>query len=202
MVNLTIKIILAILLLTSLFGLVVVFKGVLKPTTQTPHISDNIITSNPFFETEDFSSWEGNYYNDNSRVPPGSNHLGIVVIHPIDVNTYRYISQEISLDSGSSYVLKASVGNIAGLTDYAGPCGEAADVIIRIKILDKSTGNEETLFDGIVKPEDTWLELSYDISRYAGKTIEFKAEGIAGGPGGDWCGEWAALDYFYVEKIS
>jgi hypothetical protein len=166
-------------------------------TTETP---EGIITFNPFFETEDYFSWFGNFGHNLTAVPPGTNHYGIVIIHPIDNQTPSIITQRVDLPEGN-LVLKASVGNIAGLTDFAGSCGDCADVIIQIKIYDYSTRTEETLFDDVVKPSDGWVELSYDISRYSGKPIEFKAFGIAGGPCSNWCGEWAALDYFYIEKI-
>ena len=159
-----------------------------------------IITSNPFFATDDFSNFgdNGAAYNLNKNF---RGRTGVVAVHPQLDKTKTFITQRVYLEPGYKYALKVAVADIAGwIPETDGIC-ECMDGILKIKVLDSSTGQEEMLLDCVLDSRDDWQDFSFDISKYAGKTINITAEGHVGGPCGDWCGEWVALDYFYVEKI-
>ena len=89
------------------------------------------------------------------------------------------------------------MNNVAGKVSWAEPT-ECNDVRFIIKVIDKDTEQEHTLSNIVVNSEDGWVDLEYDVSRYAGKTVTMKAESHAGGPCGNWKAEWAAMDYFMI----
>jgi hypothetical protein len=57
----------------------------------------------------------------------------------------------------------------------------------------------KTLNESIVNFNDGWLDLSFDVSNYAGQNVTIRTESYAGGVK-SWCSEWAAVDYFYIEN--
>ncbi len=51
----------------------------------------------------------------------------------------------------------------------------------------------------VVNFNDGWLDLSFDISDYAGQNVTIRVESYDGGVNKS-CSEWAAADYFYIEN--
>lgn len=147
---------------------------------------------------EIFSPWEsdGAYYLEG--YPSGVNREGVVSLHPYDINKPSYLRQNISLGDGD-YIVVATIANLA---DYTDPCAVAcSDNIFMIKITDSNTGAEEKIYDAEITSSQGWRTLYLDISDYKNKAITFSIEGQAGGRCADWCGEWAAVDEFYVGKL-
>ena len=131
--------------------------------------------------------------------PPGDpSRKGVVVFHPLTVNVGSYIAQNMVLPSKP--VLVARVANLA---DWIDPCKTScSDSIVRIKITDRSTYNEETVYENVLNSKDGWKTVALDLSKYANKDVAFKVEGYAGGPCSQWCQEWTAVDYFGVGQLS
>ena len=115
---------------------------------------------------------------------------GIFLIHPYEDDVGYVQSNWISLPENDTYNLKVSISVIRD------DCPPYSDVGFRIKIRD-ITEDWQTLDALIVNFDDGWLDLTYDISSYAGETVLIRVESFAGGVY-DWCSEWAAVDYFYV----
>jgi hypothetical protein len=123
------------------------------------------------------------------RKPP---RYGIFPIHPYPNGTgYIESLSTIPLQPNDMYSLKAGISNIRN------DCPDYSDVGFRIEIRNE-TGNWITLDDKIVNFNDNWLDLSYDISNFAGQNVSIRVESYAGGVR-SWCSEWAAVDYFYIQ---
>ena len=120
---------------------------------------------------------------------------GVMVIHPISESENNYIRQDVFLPTGKNYGLILSLNDIAGKVSYAEPT-DCNDVRFIVKIIDKESEKENAISDVIVNSLDGWVDLTFDVSDYAGKFITMQVESHAGGPCGDWKGEWAAVDYF------
>ncbi len=143
---------------------------------------------------EDFYPWvgDGSYL---TTPPMGINKNGIISVHPYSINKPSVIYQDISLGE-QEHVLFASFANIA---NYTQPCEHHCnDNIVIIRIHDLETGNEEIIYEDDISSEEGWRSIYLDISDYANKDIRFILEGHAGGDCAEWCGEWAAVDEFYV----
>jgi hypothetical protein len=124
------------------------------------------------------------------REPP---RYGIFVIHPYDNGTVGYLeSNPITLLPSDTYTLHLAI------SDFRNDCPPNSDVGFRIKIKNETSG-WETLDDLIVNFNDGWLNLSYDTSSYANQTVSIRVESYAGGVM-NWCSEWAAVDYFYIQN--
>jgi len=123
------------------------------------------------------------------RKPP---RYGIFPIHPDNETGIGYIesANPIFLQPNETYSLKASISNIRNDCD-------CSDVGFRINIRNET--QEETLYDKIVNFTDDWLDLSFNVSNYAGQNVSIRVESYAGGEE-SWCSEWAAVDYFYIEN--
>jgi parallel beta-helix repeat protein len=144
----------------------------------------------------------GNYINENEpvincwmlsedvRKPP---RYGIFQIHPYQ-NGIGYIesANPIFLPPNETYKLKTAI------SDIRNDCPNCSDVGFRIKIKNE-TGDWETLNESIVNFNDGWLDLSFDISKYAGQNVSMMVESFDGGLR-NWCSEWAAVDYLYIEN--
>jgi len=149
-----------------------------------------------FFTDRYEGDWISNGYYEIDSI---DGRAGIFVIHPLDRDKGRFIKQAVMLPKDGKYVLKISVANIAGKIDYSPPT-PCNDVGIKVNILDQTTGNTVTIADIVVNSDEGWRDLSYDVSSYAGKEIMLTVESYAGGPCGDWAGEWAAVDYVDIVK--
>lgn len=143
--------------------------------------------------------WYGNGVYMNYPLPIGSNNDGSIFLHPKDISTPRFIVQDISLPNEDNIVLVARITNIAEYVDAA--CDGCSDAIIKIKIIDRATNVEETIYEGFVDSQKGWENVALNISKFAGKGITFRIEGHAGGPCSDWCAEWAAVDKFYIATL-
>ncbi|TET64051.1 hypothetical protein E3J49_05235, partial [Candidatus Bathyarchaeota archaeon] len=115
---------------------------------------------------------------------------GIFVIHPEEADVGYVESYDIVLNPNETYSLKI------GISDMRDDCPPYSDVGFRIKTKNE-TKEWETLDDLVVNFNDGWLDLSYNISSYAGQTVSVRVESYAGGAM-EWCSEWAAVDYFYI----
>ena len=120
------------------------------------------------------------------REPPRD---GIFVIHPEEADVGYVESYGVVLNPNETYSLKI------GISDMRDDCSPHSDVGFRIRI-ENETKEWETLDDLIVNFNEGWLDLSYNISYYAGQTVSVRVESYAGGA--IWCSEWAAVDYFYI----
>jgi hypothetical protein len=124
------------------------------------------------------------------REPP---RYGVFVIHPFDNGTVGYLeSNPITLLPSDTYTLHLAI------SDFRNDCPPNSDVGFSIKIKNGTSG-WETLDDLIVNFNDGWLNLTYDISSYANQTVSIRVESYAGGVM-NWCSEWAAVDYFYIQN--
>jgi len=125
------------------------------------------------------------------RKPP---RYGIFQIHPNNDTRIGYIesANPIFLPPNETYSLKASI------SDIRNDCPNFSDVGFRIKIKNEN-GDWKTLNESIVNFNDGWLDLSFDISNYAGQNVSIRVESFDGGLR-NWCSEWAAVYYFYIEN--
>jgi hypothetical protein len=121
------------------------------------------------------------------REPP---RYGIFVIEPYKDGVGYVESRLIALPSNETYTLKV------GISDMRNDCPPNSDVGFRIKIKNE-TGYWETLDNLIVNFYDGWLDLSYDISSYAGQSVTLRVESYDGGVV-KWGSEWAAVDYLFI----
>ena len=55
-----------------------------------------------------------------------------------------------------------------------------------------------TFYNQTVNFNQGWLDLSFDISSYAGSNVTIRAESFDDRNNNTWNSEWAAVDYFYV----
>lgn len=173
-----------------------------EPTTTTttsttvPAASKTTLNLNPGFDYEEsgwfsnltITDWRSDGYYQRGAI---NGRDGIVIIHPLSVTEPRYIEQDTDLPSGKGYTLEVSLANIA--SEF--PPVVCDDNIFKIKIIDSSTRETEVLSEETVNGLDGWIDLTFDISHYAGKTITVRIESHAGGPCSDWDGEWGAVDY-------
>lgn len=117
---------------------------------------------------------------------------GIFPIHPYPNGTgYIENVNPVFLPLNETYALKV------GISDIRNDSEVWSDVGFRIKIRNETL--EETLYDEIVNFTDGWLDLTFDISKYAGQNVYITAESYDGGKM-NWSSEWAAVDYFYIEN--
>jgi len=124
------------------------------------------------------------------RKPP---RCGIFQIHPYrDGIGYIESANHIFLPPNETYKLKVSISNIRN------DCPPNSDVGFRMQIRNE-TENWKTLQDLTVNFNDGWLDLSYNVSDYAGQNVWIRVESYDGGVR-NWCSEWAAVDYFYIEN--
>jgi len=94
------------------------------------------------------------------------------------------------LPANDTYTLKLAI------SDVRNDCPPDSDVGFRIKVRNL-TQDWQMLDDLIVNFNEGWLDLSYDISSYAGQTISIRVESYDGGVL-KWASEWAAVDYIYI----
>jgi hypothetical protein len=122
------------------------------------------------------------------RKPP---RCGIFQIHPYP-NGIGYIESAdlIFLPPNETYELKTAI------SDIRNDCGNDSDVGFRIKIRNES-GDWEMLNESIVNFNDGWIDLSFNVSSYAGQNVSIRVESFDGGMR-KWCSEWAAVDYLYI----
>jgi len=125
---------------------------------------------------------------------PVDGDYGIIVFPPMSRDSERVIGRFVSLEEDKSYDLTIKMGNVAGKTYMAGTTG-CDDVIIEIKLLDYINGDEHLIDSAIVNSNDGWVQKSYDLTPYKGKIYYLRISGVAGGPCGNWSGEWSAISY-------
>lgn len=123
----------------------------------------------------------------------------VIVIHPISVNTPRFIERMVYIPSGPRF-LSVGLANIRGKMEYSTTpdIENYGDVIFIIKIKDIEKDkwyNDAVLVDST----EGWKDIKYDLDeRFSEKDVIIRVEGRAGGPHSDWDGEWAAVDYIAI----
>lgn len=137
------------------------------------------------------TSWKG----DGFVVRYLDERYSVVIIHPVDVQTGRYVEQTVFLPkNGKNYYLVFGISNRA---DTLGPT-ECSDNIFKLVVIDKHTNKTYTLFQESINSKEGWKDFAIDISKFAGKEITIRLESLAGGPCGDWHGEWGTVDYIDI----
>ena len=145
-----------------------------------------------------FPPWysNGGYYD--GSIPEFSDKTGVVIIHPIDVTTPRYLTQDITLPAKGEFYLVAEAADIADYINLT--CkSTCSDGIIKIVITSPTA--RKAMFEKVLDSRNGWQTLILNISSYAGLPITFSIEGHAGGPCSDWCGEWLGVNKFYIGKL-
>jgi len=172
-----------------------VYSGSGKLVDESNAINKNpniIYNESSWFEDIEDSAWisDGFYINITFH-----NRRGIALLHPIDNYTGRYIEQEVFLEPDKNYELNVSIANVADIIMYD---PEKSDVGMIVKIVGEK---EKILYDDIIREDDKWVDLSFDISEFAGSTVKIRIESYAGGSDG-WSGEWASVDYAIVKELN
>jgi hypothetical protein len=129
-----------------------------------------------------------------------ANRKGVMLIHP-GKETPRFIEQDVSLPKGKIFLF-ATIADIAN--DYNKFFNKTnqcliADVLFEIKII--SGDKENVIFTKVVDSEEKWVDVVLDISKFSGKNVTMRIESHGGGYD-PWCGEFAAVDKFYVVKVA
>ena len=124
------------------------------------------------------------------RKPP---RCGIFPIHPYP-NGIGFVesANPIFLPPNETYKLKTAI------SDIRNDCPSYSDVGFRIKVKNE-TEDWKILDERIVNFNDGWLDLGFDLSNYAGQNVSIRVESFDGGLR-NWCSEWAAVDYLYIEN--
>ena len=192
------------------------YPKIILPLVNVDESSLSIVSSNPdiiytrekwpqddgcfFYELPQhfWGSWYSDGYYYNNPIPQNSNNKGIVIIHPFNPSKPRFLAQNISLID-DVHVLVVEIGNVVGHFNVS--CGNS-DAIFKIKVLDIDKKTEATVYEDIVKESDGWKTVAIVMHPYSGRNITFKVEGHAGGPDSIWCGEYAAVNKFYIAKTT
>lgn len=124
--------------------------------------------------------------------------VGIASLHPISIDKPRFMTQRISLPAGKELLLKVGIANLARYYGEPYEPGGCYDNIMVIKI--SAIRESEIIYNESINTNEGWKDLEFDISKYAGKNISITVEGHAGGPCGNWNGEFGAVDYLYVKE--
>jgi len=120
---------------------------------------------------------------------------GIFAIEPHEYGI-GYIENKypIPLPANETYTLHI------GISDIRNDFGEWSDVGFNVSI---SNGTSTTtLYKQVVNFNQGWLDLSFDVSGYAGSNVSIRAESFDDRNNNTWNSEWAAVDYFYVSNSS
>lgn len=143
--------------------------------------------------------WYSNGLYIDYALPIESDNYGSVILHPMDLNTPRFVAQNMTLPNEDNLVLVARIANIADYIDSS--CDGCSDAIIKINIIDRETNLDEIIYETTVDSRDGWKNIALNVSEFAGKDIIFEIGGYAGGPCSEWCAEWAAVDKFYIATL-
>jgi hypothetical protein len=130
-------------------------------------------------------------------IGPYQGRMGVVLLHPVNKTKGRYIEQTVFLPYLpflGKYYLVLGVQNAA---NYISPT-DCSDNIFRVIIRDESRNVEKIIFERVVNAEEGWKDFCIDISDFANKNITIRLESLAGGPCGDWKGEWGEVDYIDI----
>ena len=138
--------------------------------------------------------WQSNgYYHESA-----GNRNGVMVIHPVSKEKERYVQQTVFLPTGKEYQLVFGIANLEKYLDKTYNPELCYDNVFKILLIDKETGEGKIIFRERLTTNDGWKDFSIDISEFAGKEITIRLEGLAGGPCGDWFGEYGSVDYMDV----
>jgi hypothetical protein len=195
-------ILLALVLFLVIFSLVLKFlpKKEEKATTalfQNPDLimgnQNTFISFIPLEKNVDGWIGEGYYI-----YGPIDGDYGVIAFPPFSKKSERVIGTFLPLKEDKNYTLIVKMGNIAGKVEIAKPITGCDDSVIVIQLLDFSSGDEYIIDKVIVNANDRWIERSYDLTPFKGKIYYLRIAGVAGGPCGNWAGEWSAISYLNV----
>jgi hypothetical protein len=146
------------------------------------------------FVKRDTIDWRSNgkYF-----IGPFQGREGIVLLHPVNKTKGRYVEQTVYLPPLSLFGKYYLVFGIQNAANYISPT-DCSDNIFRIVIRDESNKKIETIFERVMNAEEGWKDFCVDISDFANKNITIRLESLAGGPCGDWKGEWGEVDYIDI----
>jgi hypothetical protein len=133
---------------------------------------------------------------------PIDGEYGVILLHPISKDLPRYLGTYIPLnDTKKSYVLQIKVGNIAGKSYISPPPITCNDNIFEIYLTDIFSSGDTYLIDRItVNTKDGWVYKEYSLDDYKGKKLYLQILSKAGGPCGDWEGEFGAISYLNIQE--
>jgi hypothetical protein len=153
--------------------------------------SDEDPTSPFIFLKRDKIDWKSNgrYLNGTFQ-----ERTGLVILHPVNKTKGRYVEQTVFLPSRKKHYLVFGLQNAA---NYISPT-DCSDNIFKVSIIDETKKEEKVIFYESINANDGWKDFCVDISDFAGKNVTVKLEGLAGGPCGDWKGEWGEVDYIDI----
>jgi hypothetical protein len=128
-----------------------------------------------------------------------ANRKGVMLIHP-GRETPSFIEQNVSLPKGKIFLFVTIADIVDDYDKFFNKTSQCtiADVFFKIKII--SNNEENIIFTRVVNSKEGWVDVVLDISKFSGKNIIIKIESYAGGYD-PWCGEFAAVDKFYVAKV-
>ncbi|MBI1972251.1 MAG: hypothetical protein HYS53_03030 [Candidatus Aenigmarchaeota archaeon] len=186
-------VLLSALLVVAIAGVTVLVIGSAQNNANLAPVET--LVSYGFRAGEELNSWEEN--DAGWVVGPVSGKSGIVVLHPVSVKETRYVQKKVLLPASGAYKLQVVAANIAGAAEFAGSAGCDDSFVVLSAGAEKDVNRQEFL----VNSADGWKTLSLDISRFAGREVTVRVEGMAGGPCGDWAGEWSAVDSIEIIKL-
>ncbi|MEM5831007.1 MAG: hypothetical protein QXJ14_03785 [Candidatus Aenigmatarchaeota archaeon] len=176
------------------------FKGIEGEQFVNPHLFfgtvDKAFTFVSKEENPDFIESDGYYV-----YGPVDGESGIIILHPISKDLPRHLGTFILLnDTKKNYTLQVKVGNVAGKIDIAQKTG-CDDNVFEIYLSDIfSSGDTYPIDKFIVNSEDGWVYREYNLNEFRGKKLYLEILSKAGGPCGNWKGEWGAISYLNVRE--
>jgi len=125
------------------------------------------------------------------RKPP---RYGIFPIHPYP-NGIGYIenANPIYLPPNEKYSLKV------GISDIRNDSGPASNVVFNVTLRNQNGTLMKELYYGIVHFADGWLDLSFNVTEFAGQDVFMRVESQDRGTP-TWSSAWAAVDYLYINS--
>lgn len=149
-----------------------------------------------FFSKFQSAPWSGTAAYNPELTPPRGDKKGMITMNAPDGERVR-VFQTVNLPEKENLEAQAVVQNIAGKTDYSEYSGCTADSII--EIFASPGGDEGVRRDRVITPSSGWTTLTANLSAFSGQQVLLGVSVIAGGPRGDSCGEWGAIDQITVE---
>ena len=133
---------------------------------------------------------------------PVDGDYGIIILHPISKNLPRYLGTYINLNNtNKNYTLQIKVANIAGKVSFANS-SNCNDNIFEIYLSDIFSSGDVILIDRITaNSKDGWIYKEYNLNGYRGNWYYLEILSTAGGPCGNWNGEWGAIGYLNIKEV-
>lgn len=127
----------------------------------------------------------------------------VIVIHPLGENQPSMLCQPLLINNTKQYILSIRARNAAVCNPNDSGCG---DSILVIKLIPEM-GEEIKVAKLLLDTRAGWIERNYDLTDLIRKAEYFEERSLAwlvieaqaGGPRGNWWGEWIAIDYIELE---